>query len=46
MKLGYKSNLNIRNKFPKDVFFLNLMISLLILDGLKNLGFEGTGRNS
>jgi hypothetical protein len=45
MKLGHKGHLNTRNKFPKVVFFPNPMISLLILDELKNLGFGGMRRN-
>jgi hypothetical protein len=42
MKLGHKGHLNTRNKFPKEVF-PNPMISLPILDELKNLGFGGRG---
>jgi hypothetical protein len=41
MKLGHNDHLNTRNKLPKEIFFLNLMISLPILDELKNLGFGG-----
>jgi hypothetical protein len=44
MKHGHKGQLNIRNKFLKEVF-PNLKISLLILDELKELGFGGTRRN-
>jgi hypothetical protein len=44
MKLGYKGHLNTRNQFPKEVF-PNLMVSLPILDELKNLDFGGTRRN-
>jgi hypothetical protein len=44
MKLGHKGHLNKSNMFSKDVF-PNPMISLLILDELKNLGFGGTKRN-
>jgi hypothetical protein len=39
MKLEHKGHLNTRNKFSKDVFFLNPNISLLILDKLKELGY-------
>jgi hypothetical protein len=42
MKHRYKSHLNTRNKFQKR-FFPNPKISLLILDELKNLGFEERG---
>jgi hypothetical protein len=45
MKLGYKGHLNTKNEFSKDVF-PNSMISLSILDELKNLGFGGTRRNT
>jgi hypothetical protein len=38
MKFGHNGHLNTRNKFQIEVF-LNSMISLLILDELKNLGF-------
>jgi hypothetical protein len=44
MKIGHKGHLNTRSKFPKE-FFPNPMISLPILDELKNLGFWGTRRN-
>jgi hypothetical protein len=44
MKLGHKGHLNTRNKFPKEVFSKS-MISLPILDELKNLGFGGMRRN-
>jgi hypothetical protein len=44
MKLGHKGHLNTRNKFPKEVFPKS-MISLPILDELKNLGFGGMRRN-
>jgi hypothetical protein len=40
MKLGHKGHNNTRNKVPKEVFFPNPMISFLILDELKTLGFE------
>jgi hypothetical protein len=43
MKLGYKSHLNSRNKFPTEVFFLNQTTSLPILDELKSLVFWGGG---
>jgi hypothetical protein len=42
MKHRYKTDLNTRNKFQKR-FFPNPKISLLILDELKNLGFEERG---
>jgi hypothetical protein len=45
MKLGHKGHLNKRNNFPKR-FLPNPKISLLILDELKNLGFEGIRRNA
>jgi hypothetical protein len=45
MKLGYMGHLNTKNKFSKDVF-PNPMISLSILDELKNLGFGATRRNT
>jgi hypothetical protein len=45
MKLGHKGHLNTRNNFPKK-FLPNPKISLLILDELKNLDFEGTRRNA
>jgi hypothetical protein len=41
IKLGHKGHLNIRNKFPKEVF-PNPKISLLILDELKELGYGKT----
>jgi hypothetical protein len=44
MKLGHKSHLNTRKKFPKEVF-PNPMLFLSILDELKNLCFGGTRRN-
>jgi hypothetical protein len=44
MKHGHKGHLNTRNKFSK-VFFPNPMISLPILDELRNLGFMGMRRN-
>jgi hypothetical protein len=44
MKLGYTGHLNIKNKFPKEVF-INLNIFLSILDELKNLGFGGMMKN-
>jgi hypothetical protein len=44
MKLGHSGHLNTNNKFPKEVF-PNPMISILILDELKTLGFGGTKRN-
>jgi hypothetical protein len=44
MKLGHNCHLNIRNKFPKEVF-ANPKISLPILDELKNLGFGVMKRN-
>jgi hypothetical protein len=44
MKLGHKVHLNTRNKFAKE-FFPKSMISLPILDELKNLGFGGMRRN-
>jgi hypothetical protein len=46
MKFGHKGHPNTRNKFSKEVFSPNPMISLPILDELKNLGFWGTRRNS
>jgi hypothetical protein len=44
IKYRHKGHLNKRNKIPKEVF-PNPMISLPILDELKNLGFGGTRRN-
>jgi hypothetical protein len=41
MKLWHKGHLNIRNKFPKEVFSPNSKISFPILDELKNLDFGG-----
>jgi hypothetical protein len=45
MKLGHKGHLNTMNRFPKEFFFPNPIISLS-MDELKNLGFGGTRRNS
>jgi hypothetical protein len=42
MKLRHKGHLNIRNKFPKEVFS-NPAIFLLILDELQTLGFREWG---
>jgi hypothetical protein len=42
MKFGQKGHLNIRNKFPTEIFFPNLKISLLILDELKELDYRET----
>jgi hypothetical protein len=44
MKLGHKGHLNTRNKFPKEVF-PNPIISVPMLDELKNLGFRVMRRN-
>jgi hypothetical protein len=44
MKLRHMGHLNTRNKFSKAVF-PNPMISLPILDELKNLSFGGMRRN-
>jgi hypothetical protein len=41
MKLRHKGYLNTRNKFPKRFFFLNLKISLPILDELEESRFWG-----
>jgi hypothetical protein len=46
MKLGHKGHLNTTNKLPTEVFFQIPMISLPILDELKNLGFGGTKKNA
>jgi hypothetical protein len=45
MKLGHKGHLNIRNKFPKEVFPKS-NDSFLIWDELKNLGFGGDEEKS
>jgi hypothetical protein len=42
MKLRHKGHLNIRNKFPKEIFFPNQKISLPILDELEELGYGET----
>jgi hypothetical protein len=46
MKLEHKGHLNTRNTLPKEVFFPNPNILLLVLDELKNLGFGGMRRNA